>query len=459
MRKNVKTLTAAAVILAIVLAGIAGGYFWCRSHYVMVDGVRYNQKASQLDLLGKEITLEHYQHIQKALPDCTILWNVPFQQRSYASNTEKISISSLTKEDVEMLRYLPNLKQVDATNCFDYQALHMLREALPECQIDYCVAFGNQIIPMDAQELTLQRGEENYEELSERLAYLPQLKQVSFVEPELTPQELDQLLTAYPDIDFKWTKTVFGQTLPNDTEELDISGMKFETVEDIENQAGYLSGLKKLIMCDTGLENDDIAAYRERARSKYKVVWNVKIGQFNVRTDETWFMPTKFHKDVKDSDMRNMKYCEDMICIDLGHNVMKNIDWVRGTPHLKYLIIADCPLRDIQALGTLKELKFLELFMTDIRDISPLLGCTALEDLNVARIPANLRPLAEMKWLKNLWMSGGRVSKEDEAYLREQLPNTRIDAALHHNCTGRGWRQLQNYIDMRNILDMPIFAE
>ena len=455
MSLHAKILIALALVLALLLGVLAGGYGWYRSTHVKVDGILYEKPGRELDLRGQQISPEHFENLEKTFPGTKILWDVPFRDTVYSSDITEITVTELTEEDAAMLKYLPELKKVDASNCSDYAEIAGLMEDRPELQVDYAVTIDGQLLPKDTQRIDFPAGRGNYTDLMERLVYLPQVSTLYFEEPELTAEQLEEIQNKYPEIHISWEKTVFGQKLSCDTEELDISGTKFQTVEEIESQTDYLRGLKKLIMCDTGLPNDDIAANRERSRDRFKVIWNVKVGQFNVRTDETWFMPTKFHKDVKDRDVQNLRYCEDMICIDLGHNVIKNIDWLRGTPHMKYLIIADGPLQDITAIGTLKELKFLEVFMTDIRDITPILGCTALEDLNVARIPASLRPLKDMPWLKNIWASGGYVNKEDAEFLRKALPNTYIDTAHHHDCCGRGWRQLQNYYDMRDILGMP----
>ena len=456
MSRLIKILITFAVLLAILLGALGASWYFYRNTHVKVDGVIYEKNLSQLDLRGQQVTAEQYEKLQKNLPGCRIRWDVPFQNTTYPDDTAELAVTTLSQEDLQQLRYFKDLQKVDAAGCSDYDQLQKLMETYPNIDVNYTVSIDGQELPRDTESISFAEGRGSYEELVSGLSYLPQVQTVSFLEPEIKPDQLLSLREKYPEISFSWEKTVFGERRPDNLESLDISGRNFTSIQEVQEQAAYLPGLKTLVMCDTGLPNEDIAGFRESLRGQCKVIWNVKIGQFHVRTDETWFMPTKFGMDVKDREMQNMKYCEDMVCIDVGHNVMMNLDWVKGTPHLKYLIVADCPLKDVTPLGTLKELKFLELFMTDIRDISPIVGCTALEDLNVARIPASLRPLGEMKWLKNLWMSGGRVSKEDQAYLREQLPDTRIDAALHHDCTGRGWRDSQNYIDMRNMMGMPL---
>ena len=67
---------------------------------------------------------------------------------------------------------------------------------------------------------------------------------------------------------------------------------------------------------------------------------------------------------------------------------------------------------------------------------------------------ADFRPLAEMTWLKNLWINGNGVSQADRKYLTEALPDTRIEFDAGW-ITGNGWRELQNYFDMRDLLGMP----
>ena len=441
MRKQEKKLACAGVLLAVAIAGAAGGCLWWKSDQVFVDGHQYRDGTSQLDLRDRDVALSHYQKLREKFPDREILWNVPFQKRHYENNTKKITVTSLTEEDAEVLAYLTELSYVDASNCFDYEALKKLRELKPDCQVESCVAVAGQILPYDVTSLEISEGEDDFEELMARLPYLENLEEVSFTEPQLKAEELKILSETFPLIEFTWEKTLFRQRLSSQTEELDISGMKYTSVEAIEAQTDYLPGLKKLIMCDTGLFNEDIAAFRERSRDRFKVIWNVKIRDFDVRTDAVWFKPSAFSKEVRDCDMRSMKYCEDMLYVDMSRHYVKNIDWVKGTPHLKYLVVTDSPLRDIQALRYAKELKLLDLSGDDLRDLRPLMDCTALEDLTLAAVFSDLSPVGQMDWLKNL-----RISRE-ESGLEQKLSNTAIN--------GSSWKQLPNYKDMQKLMELP----
>ena len=108
----------------------------------------------------------------------------------------------------------------------------------------------------------------------------------------------------------------------------------------------------------------------------------------------------------------------------------------------------------IEPISTCKELIYLEFFWTWINDFTPLLGCTALEDVNLARTNGDPKVLKEMTWLKNLWIDGNELTAAEKVELQAALPNTYIkfcDAEMTRN----GWRDLPNYFAMRDLLGMP----
>lgn len=88
-----------------------------------------------------------------------------------------------------------------------------------------------------------------------------------------------------------------------------------------------------------------------------------------------------------------------------------------------------------------------------------LLGCTALEDLNLGLTYGDPGPILQMTWLKNLWWSGiegtaGLPCSDAPQRLREALPNTKMKFNLETPNVDNGWRQLPNYYAMRNHLGM-----
>ena len=115
------------------------------------------------------------------------------------------------------------------------------------------------------------------------------------------------------------------------------------------------------------------------------------------------------------------------------------------------LILADTGITDISPVGNLKELIYLEIFMTSVSDFSPLVTCTSLQDLNVCWTYGKPDEIKEMTWLKNLWWCG--ISGYGVQLLHEALPDTRLEYGFTSS-TGGGWRQLENYYAQRDLFGM-----
>lgn len=422
--------------------------------HVFVGDEAYPKDADSLDLRGTGITAAHFESLQSQLPHCHILWDVPFQGSTCPSDAESITITTLTPEDMAAFRYLTALQTVDATGCEDYAQLMALKELRSDLSITYQVRLSGQAYPMDTKSLTL--TEADPQELTENLQYLPDLEQVHFVQPQMAPEDLLALTERYPRITFTWEKDVLGITCRENTTELDFSGTKLDNTAELEALMGYFPSLEKLILCDCGLDSETLAEYRERVRDQYKVVWSIQIQTLTIRTDETTFMPVKHDIHVTDQHLKELKYCEDMICIDVGHMGVTDIHWVWYMPHLQYLTLADTDVANIEAIGSLKELVYLELFKTRVSDYSPLVGCTALEDVNLAFTYGDAAVFAEMPWLNNLWINQCGVNAETRKLLEESLPDTHIefDSGWH---LGGSWRGVRNYFRMRDILEMPYY--
>ena len=256
-------------------------------------------------------------------------------------------------------------------------------------------------------------------------------------------------------------------------EEVDLSAVQITDLKQVEEAMEKLPGVKKVVLglCGTeddpawgnskakdiavlNISNEDMAAYRDRVRDQYKVAWTVRVGpNIALRTDVDNFMPGHFNTGRLFTDHAyNLRYCEDMVTLDIGHMTLQNIDFVAFMPKLRHLILAWTEVQYIEPIRNCKELVFLELDNSVIRDYSPLVDCTALEDLNIGNTDRKIDPILEMTWLKNLWMvkcGGGNVYKAKEA-----LTGTNVVTGGSIT-VGNGWRKLQNYYDMRDNLGVP----
>lgn len=451
------------LVSALLICGIAGGlgyYVWYQNSHIFVEDAVYEKDLTFLDLRGTGVSLEHYEAVHQQLPDCEIRYDLPFQGEFYPDDTTTMTITSLSEDEVALLDYLPALKEVHAEGCTDYPQLLALQERRPDCHVAYEVMIEGKSCSEKTESLSFGSEQIDMTALMEAVAWLPALKEIHFDQPGVKAEELAALMDAYPEIDVSWEKDAFGTTYSSDVTEIDLTGMVFSAPEDVVEPLSYFPALEKVVMCECGpdpknwFDNETMAAFREKMRDQYKVVWTVRINSMKARTDDTYFMPNKYGQVVTNFQVQNLKYCEDMICVDLGHMAIQNIEFVEYMPHLKYFIVVDAPLMYIDSISTCKELIYLEFFWTWLNDFTPLLECTALEDLNVSRTNGDPMVFKEMTWLKNLWIDGNDLTEEEKKELEAALPNTYIKYC-YGLMAGNGWRLLQNYYDMRDLLGMP----
>lgn len=501
------------IIWFCILAAVIIGFLCYVCTHTFIDGRIYANSAENLDLQGQKITPEHFDAVREAFPEIEILWDVPFQDRWIPNTCPELEVSTLSDEDAAMLAYFTDLKTVDARGCTDYPQLQTVMDSRPEVEVLYTVTIDGREYPQDAarlelvgfteKELELTRylpeltavdarnceewdllmrlreqrpdvqmtynvpiGGTDYaentrelnlsdvetEELLQMLRYLPELESVSVRDPRYSEVSMTDVANTYKNVQFYWEMDVFGVHMTCDDTEIDLNKKKLESVEAVERALANFPNLERAYLGRCGLDNEELAAYRDRVRPEYKVVWNILIGALFVDTDETWFMPGKYGKGLIEEQAKLLKYCEEMICIDVGHKPLETCEFVRYMPNLKYLILADTNIEDITPLETCKNLVFLELFMSFVKDYTPLLGCTALEDLNIAYTWGDPEPIKQMTWLKRLWWN---CQMDLQPELSAALPNTELMLLPHKDAVAYGWRLGQRYYEQRDIMGVP----
>ena len=432
-------------------------------------------------------------------PEVTVEYTVTIDGREYPQDTAVVSISGITEEEINLLTYLPELTAVTAVGCRTPEQMTRLRDFCQEKGLSFALRFGTKAYPDTVEELDVTGVTDGELEL---LQLLPELKTLHLKNPEADPETVAQLRSTYPKADISWEVEIAGVSFPDDTKEVDLSAVlessaaqtaagtaagtqtavgaqtttKTQTttgaatgtqstketqstapavtlnLEDLEKKMSYLPDVERVFLGKCGLDNEELAALRERVRDSYKLVWTVQLGKkLTARKDDTTFMPVREHVYYfLDEDAYNLRYCEDMLCVDVGHMGLTNIDFVKGMPHLQILILAhNGQLQDISPISSCKELIFLELDWSAVKDFTPLVGCTSLEDLNIGLTYPSVEPLMQMTWLKNLWM----VDRGGAYQLSQALPDTKIVASADVT-VGAGWRNLPNYYKMRDMLGM-----
>lgn len=471
-----KKLTAIGLVVFLLLLGTIGVLLYHGHRYTYINGTQVSRSVEilqisvnspkdlrrlekltslkQLDLGDSHLSTVQYDELSRALPGCAITWSVPFQGGLVPSDITELEITSLEDADIPLLAYFPQLRSVSADGCEDFDQLQTLAESYPQLTLSYTV-------PLDGARwsnhaTTLMLTTVTAEELASALNYLPQVTEITFREA-MDMDSFLQLQQVCPDVELVGTLNICGTQVRSDATEFSLADIPLESTEPLDKAVRCMPNLKKVDMCGCGISNEEMDALNKRHEG-VQFVWTVQIGKLAVRTDAQTFMPIREGAHVSGDDCSDLRYCTEMIAVDVGHMKITNCEFLAYMPHLKYLILADTHITDFSPLASLKELIFLEMFLTWPEDYTPLLSLTALEDLNIGYTfgGENRKCLGEMTWLKHLWWSG---SADSNPYLEERLTDTELMFRKEGSSTGSGWRQLDNYYDMRDIFGMPYFVD
>lgn len=500
--------------IALVILILALGLIWFFTSHISVGGQWFSRWDKILDLREIPLSAQDYNELQAELPETLLLWNPPFQGQFLPADTQEIAVTRLSDADVEALDYFENLTTVDGTGCEDYPQLAALTLRRPEVKVLYSIGgfdqdtqtaavadadlpFVRQMLdclpklntltltgdlpPME--QITALRSEYpnhriSYEafffgrtlsptetaldltgeavtaaEIQGALPYLPGLTTLSLFDTGLTQADIAPLAEAFPDVTFHFDFAIGETTVRTDAEEIDISGIPI-TPEEIESQLHWFPNAKKIIMVGCGISNEEMDALNRR-HDDILFVWSVSLnGRATVRTDITGFITFKMGLSYFfEGELDNLRYCTELVALDLGHQKISNCDFVAFMPKLKYLVLADTTISDLTPLEGLENLEFLEIFLTNVQDYTPLLTLTNLKDLNLAWTYGDYKIIGQMPWLERVWWGGKWHNMEQRAYLTEHCPDAKFEFDDGES-TGSGWRTGYLYYEMRDALGM-----
>lgn len=493
MNKSKKTLL--SVIAFLLVALIATGVVLKVKHnrevealriynetYLVMDGVEYLRASTELDLSGVQLTeaeklaelenlskldlrntgisAQQYDVLRAALPQCEILWSVPFQG-GYCDNTvQELTLQTLSEEDLTALSYLTELTAVNADQCRDYDAIFALMEQNPDLAVSYTVTIGGTTYPHTQDQLTV--TDPDAAELMTNLPLLRHLENVT-LEGELPDNAaLIELKNTLTNVTFLWNFEVYGVQTNTLEEFLELSNIPLDDTEELEAALPLFYNLKKVDMLKCGISNEDMEALNRR-HPETKFVWYVTVGGARLRTDTREFMPYKFGIS-RIGSLYNLRYCTEIEVLDFGHKRIKDLSYLEYMPKIRFLLLLECDMTDVSIIGNCTSLKHLELGSTPINDFWPLTNLTNLDDLNLSYTPfyydkkswgkfGDVTPLYQMTWLDRLWLAYSRLGDDGREKMREALPNTEI-LFLSTSDTDKGWRHSPNYYEMRDILGL-----
>lgn len=429
--------------------------------------VSYFPNLTALDATGCEdyALLEEF---QEEHPSCLVTYQVNLGGTSVTPD-----IQALTLEEgdydyallTENMVHLPKLTSLTLTKTeLTLEQIDALKAAYENVAIRCTVEILGSEYDVETTSLNLSAlTSQDVSSTAEKLAMLPGLQTVELMKDDgtsdLTTADMKQLMEAAPEIVFHYTFDFFGTTLSTDTEEVEIKNQNIG--DDNENEVrlalDLLTNCKRFVLDNCKLSNEVMAQIRDDYRDRTKVVWRVWFGQGSSLTDAELM---RVVGDLLDSNCKDLIYCEDVVCIDLGHNEwLTDTSFIAGMVNLEYCIISGAPIKDLTPFSNCKKLKFLEIaFCEYIDDATPLAQCESLEMLNISNThivdlsPLDDLPLTHM--CAKLNPSGkSRVPSDEQNRFIEKHPDcwTTFDGSQPY---GPGWRY-----DEDGITPLPYYQQ
>ena len=360
----------------------------------------------------------------------------------------------------------------------DNKAAEALTKQSPAVTPIADVTIGGETYPADTTALDLSGKTADLAALKAGLARLPALTQVTFGDEEFALADQIALARAYPNVSFVWNVRLLEDlSVRSDAAELDLREYKVPDAAAFSDSLVLFPRLTRLDMCGTGPDDEEMAAMRSRY-PQTKFIWYTHVYQWILRTDikgfstgqkrkfpdgAGWYAGDSFsYKRVRSTDFENLKYCTDLVALDVGHCTnIGDVDFLAGLPQLRILDISLCDLTDISVLASLTQLEFLELNYNYVTDISPIANLKKLKYLNLNNNNiTSYDALLGLPVLERLWISCSgltdRQLEEMSAALTEKLPNITIKASNKNREYAMSYWRKDNpgYLEMQALFGL-----
>ena len=403
--------------------------------------------------------------LREAREDLELKWKVQIGSESFPNTTKELKVPAGTPADElgAKLRYLPEIRMVDTTEAqYEAAVLRPLREEYPKVRFLFKVTIAGQTIRSNTENINI--PESAALKLDELLAHggdFPDLKIINLGSRHMSLDDVIAIREAYDGVQVICRVTVCGRELSTDIrdKELDLSRRKIEDFEEVDKALRAIPQLEKVYLCDCGIDNETLAALREKYKGQTQIVWRVYLNGVDCKTDDDSFCMSKYNNSwgyLPYANAEPIKYCTDMVTLDLGHANFDRIDFVTEMPHLKYFIFCSAPVTSVEPLRNATELFYLEMFFTKVRDLEPILHLPNLRHLNISHLRLDdYTQLFEMTQLERLWWVDSGLTEAQQQEIIDALPNTKVCFwAWEDDAVGNYWRDHDSYREMRNNLGM-----
>ena len=352
---------------------------------------------------------------------------------------------------MENLRYLPNLTTLTLTDvALSTEQLDALREAYPELALDYAVELFGSTLSLDTTTLDLSSMESSgIEEACRKLGLMTNLTDVT-LSSSLSFEDVDTLQSAVPHIRFHYSFSLLGRTVSTGDDEIIYKDLNLGDSDEAEIRKALkiLDHTSRFVLDNCGFSNETLAQLREDFRGGPKVIWRVYFGvgnRYNTLTDDDVI---RCVENVTDSTCGPMKYLEDVVHADLGHNdTLTDLSFIGYMTKLETLIVSGCSVSDISGFENCKNLIWLEMSNCGkLKDISPLAECKSLRYLNLSFTGVKSYEALDALPLERFMCLSPKASTKEQNTFTTIHPKAECITVFYGytNPYGYGWRYNDN---------------
>ena len=289
------------------------------------------------------------------------------------------------------LSYLPHLTSLTFPETeLTSQQMDAIREAYPELTVRCSVNILGTLYDADTTHMDLSSlSSDQIDEILPRLGLLSNLTDVELMtsggQSNLSLADVARLQDCAPNTTFHYSFQLFGKTLSTTDETVEYKdhsiGNEGETA--IREALAVMDNCKRFLLEDCGIDNEVLASIREDFRGQTKVVWRIYFGKYTALTDQEMIRAVY---NVFDNTCHDLRYCEDVKYMDIGHNdTLTDLSFVGYMPNIEVLIASGCAATELPGFENCKKLTWLELANCyKLKDISSLEGCESLRFLNLS---------------------------------------------------------------------------
>ena len=211
--------------------------------------------------------------------DVDIKWNVVIGGESFPHTTKELTLpEGVTAEELrEKLQYLPDTRMVDTTKVrFDRTELGTLRSRYPKVRFLFKVTIAGESFRSNTENINIPESAAlDLQELLDHGGDFEDLKIINLGSRRMSLDDVIAIREAYGGIEVICRVTVCGKDCSTDWTELDLSRRTIEDLGEAEKAIAAMARLEKLYLCDCGIDDETLAALREKYAGQTEIVWRV----------------------------------------------------------------------------------------------------------------------------------------------------------------------------------------